>query len=261
MQNAGALAVAALTVIDDHIAVLDNLGFIVLTNKAWDDFASENRLADGTMPRAVGAGSNYLEACLSTTADSSDNAVRAHDGIRAVLSGKNRSFSLEYPCHGPDTQRWFRMLVKPLPSTKPRSVLVIHSNITSRMIAVMESHEKQQKLSFALSQLQTMASQIKDAIATEQRIGLSNLLPSQPVTAAHQPRMGSTERLSLLSKREMEILVGIVRGERNATIAARLKLSTKSISTYRSRVLEKLGVDNNAQLVALATQAGLLQPN
>jgi DNA-binding NarL/FixJ family response regulator len=59
----------------------------------------------------------------------------------------------------------------------------------------------------------------------------------------------------------MEILVGIVRGERNATIAARLKLSTKSISTYRSRVLEKLGVDNNAQLVALATQAGLLQPN
>jgi DNA-binding NarL/FixJ family response regulator len=58
-----------------------------------------------------------------------------------------------------------------------------------------------------------------------------------------------------LSKREMEVLSGIVRGERNSAIASRLKLSRKSISTYRSRIFEKLKVDSNAQLVALMARS------
>jgi DNA-binding NarL/FixJ family response regulator len=153
------------------------------------------------------------------------------------------------------------MLVKPLHGYKPRLALVIHTNITSQMIAVMEASKKRQDLNLALGQLQAMANQIKDAIATEQRTGFSKLLPSQPGPSANQKPMAEAERLNLLSKREMEILVGIVRGERNADIASRLTLSAKSISTYRSRVLKKLGVESNAQLVALATQTGLLQSN
>ena len=59
-----------------------------------------------------------------------------------------------------------------------------------------------------------------------------------------------------LSKREMDVLSGLVRGERNSAIATRLSLSRKSVSTYRSRIFEKLGVDNNVELVTLVSRIG-----
>ena len=38
---------AILGSIEDHIAVLDHLGFIVFTNKAWDDFANAKTFFEG----------------------------------------------------------------------------------------------------------------------------------------------------------------------------------------------------------------------
>jgi DNA-binding NarL/FixJ family response regulator len=61
-----------------------------------------------------------------------------------------------------------------------------------------------------------------------------------------------------LSKREDEVLRALVQGERNGDIAQRLKISAKTVSTYRTRILEKLNVENNAELVALAIQTGLV---
>jgi len=51
----------------------------------------------------------------------------------------------------------------------------------------------------------------------------------------------------------MEILSALVRGERNSIIATRLQLSPKSVSTYRSRIFDKLKVDSVAQLVSLVS--------
>lgn len=61
-----------------------------------------------------------------------------------------------------------------------------------------------------------------------------------------------------LSKREDEVLRALVQGERNGDIAQRLKISAKTVSTYRTRIFEKLNVENNAELVALAIQTGLV---
>lgn len=65
------------------------------------------------------------------------------------------------------------------------------------------------------------------------------------------------ERLGLLSKREMEVFTALVRGERNAGIAERLQVSSKRVSTYRARIMDKLKVENNAQLVRLSAAAGV----
>ena len=54
------------------------------------------------------------------------------------------------------------------------------------------------------------------------------------------------------------MLEGLLRGERNNSIAERLGVSAKSVATYRLRILEKLGVSNNAELVALAAMRGLI---
>lgn len=55
--------------------------------------------------------------------------------------------------------------------------------------------------------------------------------------------------LELLSKREFEVLSLFCSGKAYKEIAAELGLSPKTISTYRSRILEKLNLSNTAQLL------------
>ena len=53
-------------------------------------------------------------------------------------------------------------------------------------------------------------------------------------------------------------MVGIARGKRIREIAAGLELSEKTVSTYRSRVLKKLGCATNAEIVEYVLHNGLL---
>ena len=57
--------------------------------------------------------------------------------------------------------------------------------------------------------------------------------------------------------RELEILHLIIQGVSLTEIGKRLFLSVKSVSTYRTRLLEKLGVENNANLLRYALRRGL----
>jgi len=61
-----------------------------------------------------------------------------------------------------------------------------------------------------------------------------------------------------LSDREYEIMCCIASGKTVTEIAGELSLSPKTISTYRARILEKLGVKNNAAIIRYAIQNGLV---
>jgi DNA-binding NarL/FixJ family response regulator len=61
-----------------------------------------------------------------------------------------------------------------------------------------------------------------------------------------------------LSDRELQTLVMIASGKRLADIAEELTLSPKTVSVYRARVLEKLGLQNNAELTVYAIRNGLV---
>ena len=52
-----------------------------------------------------------------------------------------------------------------------------------------------------------------------------------------------------LSDREFEVMLYIGEGKSISDIARQLSLSVKTISTYRSRILEKMALDNNSDLV------------
>ena len=62
----------------------------------------------------------------------------------------------------------------------------------------------------------------------------------------------------LLSDREFEVMRLIASGKTVGEIAEVLSLSDKTISTYRARVLEKLGMKTNAELTYYAIQNGLV---
>jgi DNA-binding NarL/FixJ family response regulator len=63
--------------------------------------------------------------------------------------------------------------------------------------------------------------------------------------------------LDLLTSREREILQLVVEGKSSARIAEMLYLSPKTVETYRSRLMEKLGISNLPELVKFAIQHGL----
>lgn len=91
-----------LNALPENVAVLDTYGVIQQTNRAWDDFCLRN----GGAPAASGQGASYLAACRSAaTAD--PHARRAFEGLTAMLEGRIPHFSLLYPCHSEDEQRWF----------------------------------------------------------------------------------------------------------------------------------------------------------
>jgi len=61
-----------------------------------------------------------------------------------------------------------------------------------------------------------------------------------------------------LSPRELEVFHGLARGQGPSEIAEALGVSVKSVSTYRSRVMSKMGVTRNADLTRYALEHQLL---
>ena len=66
------------------------------------------------------------------------------------------------------------------------------------------------------------------------------------------------DTFELLSQREKEVLRLITQGYTNQEIAGRLSLSIKTVETYKARMMEKLNINNRAELVRYAMQRGLL---
>jgi len=68
---------------------------------------------------------------------------------------------------------------------------------------------------------------------------------------------GKESPLDILSPREIEVLQLVVEGKTSAEIADILSLSPKTIETYRSRLMSKLGIEDIPGLVKFAIQHGL----
>lgn len=68
-------------------------------------------------------------------------------------------------------------------------------------------------------------------------------------TAAHEQ----------LSDREFQVFLRLARGETIGHVAKSLSLSVKTVSTYRTRVMEKMGLQSNSDLTYYGLKNGLLQ--
>jgi two-component system invasion response regulator UvrY len=87
------------------------------------------------------------------------------------------------------------------------------------------------------------------------RYASSALAEQLASTAKKDPARAPHE---LLSDREFEVMARIASGKTVTEIADELSLSAKTISTYRTRILEKLGVKNSAEIVQYALRNGVV---
>jgi len=139
---------AILNSVSSHIAVVAPNGVIVAVNDPWRRFAIENGTEPGRPARNTEVGVNYLQICRESRGESSEGAMTAHDGIRAVLEGALPGFTLEYPCHSPGLECWFIMSVTPLGKGENGAV-IIHTDISARRRveeALRESEERNRSL-------------------------------------------------------------------------------------------------------------------
>jgi DNA-binding NarL/FixJ family response regulator len=131
-------------------------------------------------------------------------------------------------------------------------------------VLIMSLHDEQH---FAIRTLRAGASGylMKDAVVTElvtavTRVArggryVSDAIAERLAADAGKPTSVPHERLS---DREFDVMRGIASGSSVSEIAAQLHLSVKTVSTYRTRLLEKMGMASNAELTRYALDHGLV---
>ncbi len=130
-RSSAAIQTSILNALPAHIALIDHRGVIVSVNDAWGAFGKGVRLqgADAAI------GQNYLDVCDQAEGAFVEEARLAAEGIRSVLSGQARDFSMDYPCHTPTEQKWFQLIVSPIESEGPGGAVITHMDITERKLA------------------------------------------------------------------------------------------------------------------------------
>jgi DNA-binding NarL/FixJ family response regulator len=80
---------------------------------------------------------------------------------------------------------------------------------------------------------------------------------SEEVFARLRRRKRDREGLDLLSQREFDLLRILGAGNSLQECARRMNISPSSASTYRARIMEKLGLESTAELIRFAVENGI----
>jgi len=70
----------------------------------------------------------------------------------------------------------------------------------------------------------------------------------------------TVDPIDTLTPREREVFVALAGGAFGREVAARLKISVKTVETHRGQVLKKLSLRNNAELALFAARRDLIHP-
>ena len=102
---------------------------------------------------------------------------------------------------------------------------------------------------------------LEEVVSAVQRVWSGRMVLGEDlaelITRSNQTGEPSSEPHEHLSNREYQVMERLVAGAGVSEIADEMNLSVKTISTYRKRLLEKLGVQSNSEIVSYAIRNGL----
>ncbi len=262
--------------ISAHVAIIDEEGIILETNRTWDQFASDNEMQESFQS----VGTNYLNICQLASDDKSEEAAEANkvaQGIRAVLTGKLPEFMAHYPCHSPEQKRWFIVRVVPFREEQQAKAIVTHENITPIMemqealrekeLELLQEREKLEETNTALRVLlrqrdedrtrleETVYNNVDRLVLPYIEKLLQGRLSDKHRTLAEiadnnlrdiiSPFLRTLSSLGLLlTPQEIEVANLVRNGRSSKEIADIMALSVAGVDFHRKRLRQKLGLAN-----------------
>jgi len=109
-----------------HICVIDSQGKIVITNRAWKNFAADNG-ADATK---CSEGANYFAACRATRKNGEAKFGALVAGVKAVLNHELPEYVMEYACPSPELNRWFSGRVNAFSISGQNYAVISHVDVS-----------------------------------------------------------------------------------------------------------------------------------
>jgi DNA-binding CsgD family transcriptional regulator len=267
------LARTVLNSLSAHIAILDENGIILETNKAWQMYA-----INSGMPEAFDhSGVNYLEICDATTGNEVEDADQVSRGIKAVIRGDLEEFLFDYPCHSEDGPHWYYMRAIRMAGPGPIRVVISHEEITALKLTeealkksqeeLFEQKQSLEETNIALKVLlkqraedkqeleKKVLANVKDLVLPYvEKLKNSRLKPKDKtlveIVEAHlndviSPLLQSFANAKiLLTPQEMQVASLVKDGKASKEIADILNVSEATINFHRKNLRVKFGLTN-----------------
>jgi PAS domain S-box-containing protein len=131
LKEASETQAAILNALPPNIVLLNESGKIMAVNQSWKRFAIFNNLG---IPN-YGMGYNYIAIAEKATGIDRVTAQKLAKGIKNVIAGTAKEFSIEYSYQPPNDQKWFRVMVSPLMDHTRKGAVILHTNITDSKLA------------------------------------------------------------------------------------------------------------------------------
>lgn len=147
-------------------------------------------------------------------------------------------------------------------------ISLISAELPELPILVLTMHEEEQYVIRAISTgargYVTKRSASEELVAAIRKVYSGGRYLTESAAESLAVRLARGKKglspLDSLSNREVQVLRRLALGQTNREIAEAYCLSIKTVDTYRSRLLKKLNLRNNADLSRFAMQTGLIEP-
>ncbi len=264
------LAKRVMDSISAHVAILDEEGVIIETNRAWRRFAERAGAGDPTS-----LGMNYLTVCDKAARAGDLDARAAAGGIRAVIRGEVPEFLHDYPCHSPSGPHWFYLRAIRLSGLSPLRIIISHEEITSLKLAqedlerskeiLQEQKQNLEEANIALKVLlkqrdadkheleQTVLSKIQELVLPLlEKLRTGQLRPREKnlvdiidthlkeITSPFLRRMANIR--IVLSPQELQVADLIKKGKSSKEIAEMLYITESTVHFHRKNLRAKFGL-------------------
>ena len=125
-----------------NIVLLNEAGKIVAVNESWKRFTLENNLG---VPK-YGIDYSYIAISEKATGVDEVSGEKIANGIKEVIAGIKKEFSMEYSCYSKQKNVWFQIIVAPLTDKTKKGAVVLHIDITGRKLAEELLHQSEANL-------------------------------------------------------------------------------------------------------------------
>ena len=247
-----------------HVAILDQNGLILDTNRAWREFARSN----GLPFRPDTLNMNYLDVCDRAAEQGDEKAREVAEGIRNVIRGEVHEFATDYPCHSADQRRWFYLRAVGVPGSETMQVALTHENVTPLKETEEELRRKSLDLEEANTALKVLLKQYKQEKADLEKRVAGNV---QELVLPHLARLRDStdeqtrrellrlveaqlrnittsflEHLSslkgMLTPQETQVAFLVREGKTSKEIAELLDIEPSTVAYHRRNLRSKLGL-------------------